>query len=647
MDYDNKIVEEPKIPTDIKAVVGLKGCCKNDKANKDTGIQCVDFNDVVITGGMWQHRQKVNREVTIRFVLKKSLGNRIDNFVNAASGNNHSFKGIFYDDSDVYKAIEGAAKCLHVSPDPEIETTVDEMIDKIASAQWEDGYLFTYYSLPERQLDKIWSDLEFKHELYCAGHLIEAALAYYKATGKDKLLNVAVRFADLICSLFGPGKHLGVPGHQEIEMALLLLYRETGKEQYLNLSKFFLEQRGNPERGTLYGTYSQDHKPIVEQEEAVGHAVRASYMYCAVADMALLDRDEAYLEALEKLWNSVVDRKMYLTGGVGAHHDLESYGDDYELPNDTAYAETCASIANIMWSDRMFRLNGDSKYIDIVERILYNGFLSGVSIDGDKFFYTNPLESDGQFKFNKNKSTRKPWFKCSCCPTNVVRFVPTISSYIYAYDQQNIFVNLFIKSKTSLKITDSQVDLEMKTDYPWDGKVRLEVNPQNGSYFTLRMRIPGWSQGKPVPGDLYRYTNDKAEKVSICVNGKEFDYQVENGYALINRYWDAGDFVEMKISMPIRIVRCNEKVVNNRGKGALERGPLVYCAEQIDNESSLDNIKIGDNINLNSEYIDEILGGICVLSGLVDNKGTEFKFVPYYSWSHRGEGAMKVWFTVK
>jgi DUF1680 family protein len=611
------------------------------------GPQILSCKDVKVAGGLWHDRIGVTRTVTAPFVIERCSGRRLDNFVNAAAGTKERFKGIFYNDSDVYKAIEGIAKSIDGHRNEKIELIVDDIVDKIAAAQWENGYLFTYYSLPERKPDKLWTDLEFKHELYCAGHLIEAALAYYEATGKDKLLGVAIRFADLICSMFGPGKRTCVPGHQEIEIALCKLYEHTGNVSYLGLADFFLSQRGNGDRMKLYGVYSQDHKPVVEQEKAVGHTVRAGYMYCAMADVMRLTGRKDYGVALDKIWENVVSCKMYLNGGVGAHRDFERYGEDYELPNDTAYCETCAAFSNIMWNSRMFSLKADSKYIDVLERILYNNLLAGVSLSGDGFFYANPLESDGKYNFNKTMATRKDWFNCSCCPTNLVRFIPTIGNYIYAQNDKNLFVNLFIPSRTSVEISDNKVDLEMKTDYPWNGKVRIEVNPEESSLFAVRLRIPGWSQGHPVPSDLYTYLNDHAENITICINGNEIECPVENGYAIIKRLWHHHDIIEMDIPMPVRSVVCHENVENNRGKVALERGPIVYCAEQIDNETSLDEIAFSDGSNLKVKHVKEHLGGVSIISGVVGRKKTNFTAIPYYSWSHRGEGVMKVWFNAE
>jgi hypothetical protein len=607
-------------------------------------LQTLSYKEVKVNGGLWYDRVEANRKVTVPFVLEQCNGDRVSNFANAATRTGQRFKGIFYNDSDVYKAIEGVANSLSGDENKELETTVDGIIDKIAAAQWEDGYLFTYYSLPERKPDSRWTDLEFKHELYCAGHLIEAGLAYFRATGKEKLLNVSIKFADLICDTFGPSKLIGVPGHQEIEIALCMLYEHTQNPKYLETAGFFLSNRGSDDRKMRYGTYSQDHMPISEQVEAVGHTVRAGYMYCAAADVSRLTGSSEYIAALDKIWDDVVFRKMYLTGGVGAHRDQERYGLEYELPNDTAYCETCAALANIMWNGRMFKLKGDPKYIDVLERILYNNLLAGISLDGREFFYANPLESDGEYKFNKSTATRKGWFNCSCCPTNTVRFVPQVSGYIYAQDGNSLFVNLYIPSSSSFKLGDQEVGFELQTEYPRDGRVRCKVNPQDRSWFSVAFRIPGWSQGTPVPSDLYSYVNNETEKVSIAVNGDEIDFEIENGYAVLKRLWQAGDVVEIDIPMSIRKVRCNEKVESNRGKIAIERGPLVYCAEQIDNLAKLDGIAICDLAKYEIEYKPDMLGGISVISSFADKEKSKNRFIPYYSWSHRGEGAMRVWF---
>lgn len=617
-------------------------------------IEPVPFVKVDITDRFWENRLETNQKTTIPFVIDMCRSGRVDNFTNAAAANGSAFKGKFYDDSDLYKVIEGVAYSLMNHPDQELENEFDEIIDAISSAQWDDGYLNTYYSLPTKQQDKRWGDLKVKHELYCAGHLIEAAIAYYQATGKTRLLDTAIKFADHINTVFGLGKKRDAPGHEEIELALVKLYRLTSNETYLKLARFFLDERGNGRHRELYGTYSQDHKPVLEQDQAVGHAVRAMYLYCAMADVVAESPGCGYFDTLDTLWENVVSKKMYLTGGIGSRHEYESFGDNYELPNKTAYSETCASIGNIMWNHRMFLLNQDAKYIDVLETALYNAFNVSTAISGDEFFYVNPLESDGEFLFNKNSATRQPWFDCSCCPTNIVRFLPTIGSNVYAQNQEALFVNLYIANNMTTTVSGQTVKLAMKTHYPWDEQIFINVDPEMAAKFTLKLRIPGWSQNKPLPSDLYYYLDQCDTKVNISINGRPVDYHIEKSFAVIDRLWNKGDLIEMILPMSIRHVLCHEKVQDNRQKVALQRGPIVYCAESIDNEVPISDITLPDDADLKIEYHQDLLNGINIISGNIQNthhdglaKATPqaYKFVaiPYYAWAHRGKGQMAVW----
>jgi DUF1680 family protein len=390
------------------------------------------------------------------------------------------------------------------------------------------------------------------------------------------------------------------PGHSEIEIGLGKLYRFTGNEKYLELAKFFLDVRGKSLGGRkLYGDKRQDHKPVLEQDEAVGHAVRAGYMYCGMADVAAMTGDNSYVEAIDRIWENVVSKKMSLTGGVGPKHKGEAYGENYELPNKTAYNETCAAIALVMWNHRMFLLHGEGKYIDVLERTLYNGLISGVSLDGDKFFYCNPLESDGKWKFNKGWASRFPWSRSMCCPTNMVRFLPSLPGYIYASKKNDIYVNLFVEGSGKIKTDDNVVTLSQETDYPWEGKVRITVKPSKEQEFTIKVRLPGWACGKPVPSDLYRYALQLSPNISLTVNGEKInlrsDRMPKDGYAKIKRVWKTGDVIELDLAMEVRRVVCNEKVAENRGKVALERGPIVYCAEGFDNDGKVSDITVGND----------------------------------------------------
>jgi len=590
--------------------------------------------------------------VTVPHCLRKcEQTGRIDNFAKAAGLINGDFEGIYFNDSDVYKTIEAAACCLQIQPDPNLQTRVDKVIDKIAAAQWQDGYLYTFYSVPEKQPEKRWTDVRRMHELYCAGHFFESAVAYYQATGKEKILDVALRLADYIDSVFGPGKKLDVPGHEEIEIGLVKLYRQTGNKKYLNLAEFFLDERGRPRARRLYGPYCQDHKPVIEQAEAVGHAVRAGYLYTAMADVAALAGDKNYTAALDRIWQNVVSKKLYITGGIGARHGGESFGQNYELPNKSAYCETCAAIANALWNQRMFLLHGDAKYIDVLERILYNGFLSGVSLSGDKFFYQNPLAAEGEYQ-------RSPWFRCACCPPNVARLLPSVGGCIYAVRAGALYINLFIGSNTTIQLAGKKVKLRQQTDYPSDGNIKITVEPCEPAEFEIHLRIPGWATNQPVPSDLYRYSRNHHDKVSLSVNGKPVEPDMKNGFARLRRKWGqkgAPDIVELNLPMPVRRLLCNENVKENTGKVALQRGPLVYCAESADNGPQISNIVLTDDTELSTEFRKDLLGGVVIITGQLptpkQNENaksraphkTTFTAVPYYAWCNRSPGQMTVW----
>jgi len=610
-------------------------------------LKAVPFTDVVIADEFWAPRLETNRKVTVPYCFKKcEETGRIDNFTKAAGLMPGKFEGKYFNDSDVYKVIEGAAYSLKSHPHPQLEKYVDGVIDKIAAAQWQDGYLYTFYSLPSRQSEKRWTNTRVMHELYCAGHFFEAAVAYYQATGKRKILDVAIRLADCIDSVFGPDKKRDIPGHEEIEIGLVKLYHATGNEKYLKLAKFFLDERGRAHDRELYGPYCQDHKPVVEQDAAVGHAVRAGYLYCGMADVASLTGDADYVKALDRIWQDIVSKKLYITGGIGATRKGEAFGDGYELPNATAYNETCAAIANAMWNHRMFLLHGDARYIDVLERIIYNGFLSGVSLEGDKFFYPNPLASEGKYQ-------RSPWFGCACCPSNIVRFIPSVPGYVYAGKDDALYVNLFVAGAGTFKLANNTVKLRQETQYPWDGRVKITVEPRRPAEFAIYLRIPSWAQNQPVPSDLYRYMDESNEKATCQVNGKPFAPDMDKGFARIERRWEKGDTIELELPMPVRRVLCNEKVKENDGKVALQRGPIVYCAEEADNGENVGRLLLSADVKLKAEYRKDLLGGLCVITGWVRtwHLNNEYVFpdeqdfvaIPYYAWSHRGPGEMAVW----
>ena len=630
----------------------------------DYPIRPVPFTAVEIKDGFWSPRLETNRAVTVRHDFDKcETTGRIANFAVAGGLAKGDFVGLFgFNDSDVYKVIEGASYSLRLRPDPGLEKYVDEIIAKIAAAQEDDGYLYTAGTIPTLAQKPTccvsrprWSDIASGHELYNLGHLYEAAVAHYQATGKRTLLDVALKSANLLTQVFGPGRRLDPPGHQEVEIGLVKLYRVTGDRKYLDQARFFLEQRGNAAGHTLYGPYNQDHLPVLQQKEAVGHAVRAGYMYSAMADVGALSGDENYVRALGGLWDNVVSRKLYLTGGIGARRDGEAFGDDYELPNRTAYAETCAAIANAMWNHRLFLLHGDAKYLDVLERIVYNGVLSGVSLDGERFFYPNPLASDGERSFNMGQKGRSAWFDCSCCPTNVARFLPSIAGYVYAQRERDVFVNLFVAGRGEMSLEGLKLGIRQETRYPWDGRVRIALEPVRPAEFTLHVRVPGWAQGHPVPSDLYRYAEADTEAFTLAVNGQPVKPEMVQGFAVLRRTWKAGDAIELTLPMSVRRVLSHEKVAADAGRVALERGPVVYCAEAVDNGGRAFNLVLPDDAKLEARERPDLLGGVTVVTGRalalqptddgrsVVTREQDFLAVPYHVWAHRGDGEMAVW----
>jgi uncharacterized protein len=643
------------------ALALLSGCARGPALDydgktfvHDYPTRAVSFTDVALTDGFWSPRIETNRKVTIPFAFGQSEETgRIKNFEIAAGTAEGAFCSRYaFDDSDVFKVIEGASYSLSLHPDPQLDSFLDVLIAKIAAAQEKDGYLYSARTIdpagvmemagPER-----WSNLQWSHELYNVGHLYEAAVAHYQATGKKTLLNVALKSADHIAREFGPRGRKDVPGHQEIEIGLAKLYRVTGDKKYLDLAVFFLAQRGHTEGRKSYGEYAQDHAPVLEQTEAVGHSVRAAYMYSAMADIAALTGDRRYVAALDTIWDDVVSRKLYLTGGIGATGAWEGFGPPYELPNASAYAETCAAIANAFWNQRMFLLHQDARYIDVLERVLYNGLVSGVSLEGNSFFYPNPLASYGQHE-------RSPWFPCACCPSNIPRFLPKVSGYVYGVSGDAIFVNLFIAGTARVRTQAGEIGIEQRTDYPWKGDVQLRVKPKEGpARFPLRVRIPGWARNEPVPGDLYRYTDTAKEQPTLKVNGETVQLRIDNGYVSIDRQWQAGDIVELSLPMPIRRVAAHDAVKDNVGRVAVERGPIVFTAEWPDNNGRVSNLVLQDASPLSAAERPELLNGLTVVTGeatalrysggrLVEEKRT-LELIPYYAWAHRGKGEMAVW----
>lgn len=629
---------------------------------RDYPVKPVPFTAVHVTDSFWAPRIETNRRVTIPFAFKKDEETgRVDNFTRAAEAlrhepfPNHKPPGYPFDDTDVYKVIEGASYTLSVHPDPKLESYIDDLIVKIGAAQELDGYLYTARTIdplnphawagPQRwMLESVNS-----HELYNLGHLYEAAAAHYQATGKRALLDIALRTADLLERTFGPGKQTIWPGHQITEMGLAKLYRVTGDDRYLKLAKFMLDARGPDGREGSGRTYNQSHLKVVDQTEAVGHAVRATYMYSGMADVAALTGDESYVQAIDAIWDNVAGKKLYITGGIGATGTGEAFGKNYELPNMTAYNETCAAVGNDYWNQRLFLLHADAKYIDVMERTLYNGLISGVSLDGESFFYPNPLESNGQHE-------RSPWFGVACCPGNITRFMASVPGYVYAQRDDAIWVNLYMASNAEIKLDNGRtVKVSQETRYPWDGAVKMTVTPDQSASYKIHVRIPGWARNEPVASDLYRFVDKPSGAVTLKVNGQPVPVQIEKGYATISRTWKVGDTIALDLPMPVRRVTANSEVAADRGRVALERGPIVYAAEWPDNPGGhVRNLLLPDSAPLAAEFKPAILNGVTVVKskavalardaqGKVNRTQQEFIAIPYYAWANRGRGQMIVW----
>jgi len=633
----------------------LPGCVNKTKSG-DYPIQPVPFTSVKLTDNFWAPRIKRNADVTIpiAFGYCKSTG-RIKNFEIAGGLDTGKFQTTYpFDDSDVFKIIEGASYSLQTYPDPKLESYLDTLIWKIGLAQEPDGYLYTNRTIAEKHggaglhewaSKKRWEmDSVLSHELYNLGHLYEAAVAHYQATGKRTLLNIALKSADLVNKDFGWDREKVYPGHQVIEMGLVKLYRATGEKKYLNLAKFFLDVRGPG--GQEYN--QADLKPV-DQTRAVGHSVRATYMYSGMADIAAIENDKAYLNAITKIWEDIVYGKIYLTGGIGATGGNEGFADPYVLPNMSAYCETCASIGDIFMNHRLFLLHGQSKYYDVLEKTLYNSMLSGVSLTADRFFYPNPLESNGQHQ-------RQAWFGCACCPSNIARFVPAIPGYIYAVTGKELYVNLFISNEANVLVGDKKINISQKANFPWDGKVEITVNPLNTDRFALKVRIPDWAMNEAIPGGLYKFTTLNNEPVNLSVNGKKTVINLKDGYAVLLRKWAKGDKVEIEFPIPIRTVSADERVADDIGKIAVQRGPVIYCAEWPDNNrGNVLNLIINSEAGFSSEFVPELMGGTEViktmghqaqrtLNGTVEMLPDEpMTLIPYALWNNRGPGQMMVW----
>ena len=613
----------------------------------------VPFTSVHVNSGFWGQRLDASRDVTIPLAFSKcEESGRYENFIKAAHPSpEYHAEGFSFDDTDVYKTIEGASYRLSNYPDKKLVAYIDSVLEIVAAAQEPDGYLYTSRTMnpanphnwagPERW---VWVE-KLSHEFYNLGHMVEGAVAHYQSTGKRNFLDIAIRYADCVCRNIGDGegqKRL-VPGHQIAEMALVRLYTVTGDRKYLEQAKFFLDARGTTERRDAY---SQAHKPVLEQDEAVGHAVRATYMYAGMADVAAITGDSSYIHAVDRIWDNIVGKKLYITGGIGARHAGEAFGDNYELPNASAYNETCAAIGNVYVNYRLFLLHADSKYFDVLERTLYNGLISGVSLDGGSFFYPNPLASTGNY-------SRKAWFGCACCPSNISRFIPSLPGYVFAVRDRDLFVNLFMDNQAQITINNRPMVIEQSTNYPWDGDIALNVTKGSGE-FAMNLRIPGWVQNSVLPSGLYSYADNANPTYSVKVNGEEVTGDLRNGYLVIDRKWKKGDKVTMHFDMPARIVKAHENVADDRGRIAVERGPLVYCAEWCDNDFNVHNILVPRKPELSMVERPDLLTGMKQLTLPVQTLGynadgrifTEEKtltLIPYYAWAHRGEGDMTVW----
>ena len=577
----------------------------------------VKFSEVEVTDGFWQPRIRELSETTVPFCLDQccTKTSRVNNFAVAGGLAEGKWKGIFYDDSDLYKTIEGAAYSLQNDPDAALEAKIDSIVAIIAAAQLPDGYLDTYYIL--QKPGERWTDMD-KHEMYCCGHLIEAAIAYRDATGKRTLLDVAQKFADHILANFGPGKRDWVPGHPEIELALVKLYRETGRKDYLDLAHFLLEERGHGKADWGKRTdYYVDAEPVAGMTRICGHAVRCMYLLTGMADWSAQSGSEEYIPALDRIWDNVVGANMYITGGIGSSRHNEGFTTDYDLPNEEAYCETCASVGMVMWNQRMNMLKGEGRYVDVLERSMYNGALAGISLSSDRFFYVNPLASSGAHH-------RKPWYGTACCPSQISRFLPSVGGYVYAVSPDALWVNLYIGSSTAVKVGGTSVGVEMTTEYPWKGDIRIAISPKRAKTFGVRLRIPQWSEGN----------------FTVKVNGETAATTLADGYVTVSRKWRKGDEISLSLDMTPKVVAADPRVKADEGRRAIQRGPLVYCLEETDNPAIADAV-LEDGAALETSFEPQLLGGVVAVTA--HQKGDDLKFIPYYAWDNREPGRMEVW----
>lgn len=633
---------------------------------RDYTIRPVPFYDVTVDDQFWAPRIERNRAVSIPHIMRENeRTGRVANFEKAAGLKKGDYEGRRFNDSDIYKTIEAAAYTLKVRPDQALESQLAHLVDLIARSQAPDGYLYPARTLgakppvpgigPQR-----WVNLNGSHELYNVGHLYEAAIAWQLATGRDDFMKVASKNIELVDREFGPNARKAAPGHEEIELALVKMYRLTGDARDFNLARFFLDQRGRPHDTQPYPAdspfaiyndrpYMQDHLPVTEQARAIGHAVRAMYLYSAMTDVAGLADDGAYRQAVDRIWTDMVSKRMYVTGGIGSRGVVEAFGDDYELPNKEAYTETCASVGNDLWNQRLFLLHGEAKYLDVMERVLYNGLLSGVSASGDRFFYQNPLESAGDVE-------RSVYFEVACCPSNLARLVAQLPGLIYAarstidqFGGDDVFVNLFVGSRAQLALSRGRVAIAQQTRYPWDGKVRITIAPDQAREFALHVRVPGWAREQPVPGDLYRFADRRNDQPALRVNDRDVPLDLEAGFARIRRRWSPGDIVELDLPMPVRRLVAHDGVKADRGRAAIERGPIVYAVEAIDNGGRVSDLVLPLSVVLQHEFRPSLLGGVGVVTGpgFATDAGGSHKVqvtaIPYFAWANRGKGEMAVW----
>jgi len=655
----------------LTVLIGLSVLAENQtndqsvpSSDGSTPLRQVDFSKIHLSDPFWAPRIKTNSEVTIPHCFK-ACETRISNFRRAAKLEEGHFRGDPFDDSDVFKVIEGAAYNYKGNPDSISLKQLNDLIAVVTKAQEADGYLYTARTIEGEKAPGRASNVRFlnemggvnggdSHELYNMGHMIEAAVAHYYATGSRDFLNIAIKTADLIDQTWGPGAgQLKIsPGHQEIELALVKLGLATGDQKYIKLSKFLLDCRGHYRRPAgvhveMNDRYYANEVPLAQLTEAVGHSVRTAYMLSGMTDIATLLGVDGFKKACDAIWQDTVGTKIYLHGGLGSGVGMaEGFGEAYQLPN-KGYSETCAAIANVFWNHRMFLLHRNSKYLDVMERSLFNNVLSGISLSGNQFFYQNPLISTGGYG-------RVPWFGCPCCPTNLARAIPSVPGLMYATRGNELFVALYAAGKAELNIAGEKIEIVQATEYPWDGKIQLQLTPEKATTFALKLRIPGWAVGTPIPGDLYRYLGDAKTAPKLKVNGVDTALKMENGFAVLSREWKAGDTVELDLPMEIRRVLANDKVEANHGRVALERGPLVYCLEGIDNGGTIFNLLLPDNAELSVLRRPDLLNGVNVLSvnalslrkqtdGTVQSTAVTVTAIPYYAWCNRGAGSMQVW----